>query len=86
MNEVYSLIPRRLFSNKVSGQVIPNKLSKVTKVIIPKWNIRSFKCLTQIQLNLYPIGIKKKPKVIKITMAKWKTNTISAINVVTFFI
>ena len=81
-----SLIPRKLFSNEVSGQVIPNKLSKVTKVIIPQWDILNFKFLTQSQLNLYPIGIKKKPKVIKITMVKWDTNTISAINVVTFFL
>ena len=86
MNEVDSLIPRKLFSNEVSGQVIPNKLSKVTKVIIPQWHILNFKFLTQTQFDLYPIGIKKKPKVIKITMAKWDTNTISAINVVTFFL
>ena len=74
------LIPRKLFSIEVSGQVIPNNISSVINNIIPQWNILNFLFLIQSHPCLQPMGIRKNPNVIKITTQKWKTRTMSAIS------
>ena len=73
-------MPRKLFSIAVSGQVIPNNVSSVTNIIMPKRNILNLLFATQPHLNLYPIGIRKNPKVIKTTTQKWTNKTVSATN------
>ena len=73
-------IPRKLFSMNVSGQVIPNNASNVTRAINARWNILNLVFLIQVQPHLYPIGIRKNPVTIKTTIQRWTTKTISAIN------
>ena len=73
--------PRRWFSKKVRGQVIPRSVSRVTKPISPMWHNLNFRFAVQAQSNLYPIGTRNNPDVKKITTQKWRNRMVSAINV-----
>ena len=80
INELDEFTPRMLFSIAVNGQVIPINVSKVTNAIMPQCNNLNFILAIQFHFNFQPIGIRKKPKVIKITIPKCKTKMISEIN------
>ena len=47
---------------------------------MPQCNNLNFLLAIQFQFNFHPIGIRKRPKVIKITIPKCKTKMISEIN------